>query len=62
MGWEVRQESMKSWRSGFMRWSRREEPWGSHHEEASAEKWDNSIGETEEWGVEFTVEAERVCG
>ena len=41
-----------------MRWSRREEPWGSHHEDASAEKWDNSMGETEERGLEVEVEVE----
>jgi hypothetical protein len=33
-----KQELMKSWRSGFMRWRRREEPCGSHHEEARREK------------------------
>lgn len=49
-----RQEEMKSWRSGFMRWRSREEPWGSHHEEARALKWDTSVGST--------VEAEGSCG
>lgn len=39
---------MKSWRSGFMRWRRREEPWGSHHVDARALKWDISVGLTEE--------------
>lgn len=45
---EVRQEVMKSWRSGFMRWRRREEPWGSHHVDARALKWEISVGLTEE--------------
>lgn len=40
-----------------MRWRSREEPWGSHHEEARAEKWESSVGETED-GKE---EVERVC-
>jgi hypothetical protein len=34
-----------------MRWSRREGPWGSHHEEASALKWDTSVGSTVPVGV-----------
>ena len=58
MGFEERQEVMKSWRSGFMRCRRREEPWGSHHEEARAEKWESSLGETEVWGVELELEVE----
>ena len=33
-----KQELMKSWRSGFMRWRSREEPCESHHEEARREK------------------------
>jgi len=43
--WHVR---MKSWRSGFMRWRRRDEPLGSHHVEASALKCDTSVGLTED--------------
>lgn len=39
---------MKSCRSGFMRWRRREEPWGSHHVDARALKWEISVGLTEE--------------
>ncbi len=39
---------MKAWRSGFMRWRRREEPWGSHHVDARALKWEISVGLTEE--------------
>lgn len=60
VGFEERHEVMKSWRSGFMRCRRREEPWGSHHEEARAEKWESSLGETEVWGFELVVEIERV--
>ena len=37
---------MKSWRSGFMRCKRREEPCGSHHVEARALKWETSVGLT----------------
>ena len=51
-GW--RQELMKSWRRGFMRWRMREEPCGSHHEDARAEKWDSSVAETED--LEVVVE------
>ena len=57
-----RQEVMKSWRSGFMRCRRREEPWGSHHDEARAEKWESSLGETEVWGFEVEGERERAEG
>lgn len=39
---------MKSWRRGFIRWRRREEPCGSHHVEARALKWNTSAGLTEE--------------
>ena len=39
---------MKSWRKGFMRCRRREDPWGSHHVEARALKCDTSVGLTEE--------------
>jgi len=45
---EERHEVMKSWRSGFMRWRRREGPWGSHHDDASALKCDTSVGSTVE--------------
>lgn len=31
-----------------MRWRRREEPWGSHHVDARALKWEISVGLTEE--------------
>lgn len=41
-----------------MRCRRREEPWGSHHEEARAEKWESSLGETEVLGVELELEVE----
>ena len=58
MGFGERQEVTKSWRSGFMRCRRREEPWVSHHEEARAEKWESSLGETEVWGFEFEFEVE----
>lgn len=50
---EERHWEMKVWRSGFMRWSRREGPWGSHHDEARALKCDTSVGSTVE--VEFGV-------
>lgn len=30
-----------------MRWRRREEPWGSHHVDARALKWEISVGLTE---------------
>ena len=63
-GWDARQEAMKSWRSGFMRWRRRDGPWSSHHVEARAEKWDTSSCETVEGflgvvvGFGFGVEEE----
>ena len=38
-----------------MRWRRRDEPWGSHHVEARASKWDISDGLTE-------VELKRILG
>lgn len=47
IGEEERQERMKVCRWGFMRWRAREEPWGSHHVEARALKWDISEGLTE---------------
>lgn len=37
-----------------MRWRSREEPWGSHQEEARALKCDTSVGST--------VEGEGLCG
>ena len=43
-----RQVLTKSWRRGFMRWRSREEPCGSHHDEARREKWETSVSETEE--------------
>jgi len=43
-----RQDLMKSWRSGFMRWRRREGPWGSHHDEARLVKCVTSEALTEE--------------
>lgn len=46
---EERHEAMKIWRRGFIRCRRREGPWGSHHEEARREKWESSVGETEDW-------------
>jgi len=42
---------MKSCRRGFMRCRSREGPWGSHHDEASALKWETSVGSTVEWDV-----------
>jgi hypothetical protein len=45
---EARQDWMKSCRRGFMRWRGREGPWGSHQEEARAEKWEISVALTEE--------------
>jgi hypothetical protein len=39
---------MKSWRRGSIWWRRREEPCGSHHDDASLSKWDISVGFTEE--------------
>jgi len=39
---------MKRWRRGFMRWRRRDGPCGSHQLEASALKWETSVGSTEE--------------
>ena len=30
-----------------MRWRSREEPWGSHHDDARALKWEISVGLTE---------------
>lgn len=44
----ARQARIRSWRRGFMRCSRREEPWGSHHSAARAVKWETSLGLTEE--------------
>lgn len=41
-----RQRDMNVCRSGFMRWRRREGPTGSHQLEASALKWDTSVGST----------------
>lgn len=52
---DMRHERMNVWRSGFMRWRRRDGPCGSHHEEARAPKWDTSEGSTvdceERWEV-----------
>lgn len=42
---------MKSCRRGFMRCRSREGPWGSHQDEASALKWETSVGSTVEWDV-----------
>ena len=39
---------MKLWRRGFMRWRRREGPWGSHQLDARALKCDTSVGSTVE--------------
>lgn len=38
-------------RRGFIRCRIREGPWGSHHEEARAEKCDISVSETVEFGL-----------
>lgn len=46
-----RQRSMNVWRSGFMRCRARDGPWGSHHEEARAEKCDISVAETVDVGM-----------
>ena len=47
-----------------MRCSRRELPWGSHHDEARALKWDTSVGSTVEaeglWGRDCVVVKARV--
>ena len=42
-----------------MRWRRREEPCGSHHEEARREKCDTSVWETEEVGEDETSRGAR---
>ena len=39
---------MKRWRSGFIRWRRREGPCGSHQLEARALKCETSVGSTED--------------
>lgn len=39
---------MKLWRRGFMRWRRREGPWGSHQLDARALKCKTSVGSTVE--------------
>lgn len=50
-GTELLQRWMKVWRRGFIRCSMRDGPWGSHHDEARAEKCDISVSETEDVGV-----------
>lgn len=55
-GTESRHRDMKVWRSGFMRCRRRDGPWGSHQLEASALKWDTSVGSTEDLGVSWLEE------
>lgn len=50
-GTELLQRWIKVWRRGFIRWSMRDGPWGSHHDEARAEKCDISVSETEDVGV-----------
>jgi hypothetical protein len=47
-GCEAWHPRMKSCRKGFIRCRSREEPWGSHHVEASALKCETSSGLTEE--------------
>jgi hypothetical protein len=54
---EERQELIKVWRRGFMRWRRREGPWGSHQLEARALKCDTSVGST----VPVLVRVEGLC-
>ena len=63
-GEEERQALMKSCRRGFMRWRALEEPWGSHHVEARALKWEISSALTDEchlvwrgWGIGVEVGA-----
>ncbi len=51
MEWEALQAQMKSWRRGFIRCRRRDGPWGSHHVEARASKWDTSEAFTEDFAV-----------
>lgn len=45
-----RQRWINVCRSGFMRWRRREGPWGSHQLEARALKCVTSVGSTEDLG------------
>lgn len=53
---------MKSWRRGFMRCSRREDPWGSHHSAARALKCETSLGLTDEVAeAEAEAECHRGC-
>ena len=49
-GAEARHRWIKVWRRGFMRCRIRDGPWGSHQEEARAEKWDISVSETVDAG------------
>ena len=53
-----RHRDKKVWRRGFIRWRRREGPTGSHQLEASALKWETSVGSTVDFGgeVEGAVE------
>ena len=46
-GWVARHLLMKSWRSGFIRWRRRLDPWGSHQSEANVLKCETSDALTE---------------
>lgn len=46
-----RHRVINSWRRGFMRCRGREGPWGSHQDEASALKWETSVGSTVELDV-----------
>lgn len=52
---------MKRWRSGFMRWRRRDGPCGSHQLDARALKWETSVGSTEEALLEVDESARVEC-
>lgn len=53
-----RHRDKKVWRRGFIRWRRREGPTGSHQLEASALKWETSVGSTVDFGGEVEVAEE----
>lgn len=57
-GTDARQRDMKVWRSGFMRWRRRDGPWGSHQVDARALKCETSVGSTDDFGGGWVVEVE----
>lgn len=65
-GIPFRQRVIKVCRSGFMRCSSRDGPTGSHQLDASALKWETSVGSTEDLGgsgaAEELVEENRGAG